>query len=1078
MQRSKVSKSVNSESVHAEKILPSQFMRQLRPDCYSDTKDRVAYVFDASTLGYCLQSLTNRNETNDFEIFCRKLCERTICTNLRAHTGPDGGGDSKVDTENYPVSEEISLLFYIGNPKATQERWAFAFSAKEKWEGKVKSDVKGIIGTGRKYKNIIFITNQFAKDKKRSKIEDDLSEEYGIPVTIHDRSWIVKQVIENEHRDIAFHHLKVGHEKTDTFRLGQTDYSRAQQLVSIEKAIGDPEAFVGMEIQRVSEALVAAKLSRNIEKPRLETDGRFERAVRLAKAEGTYRQNLEANYERIWTAFWWFDDFQFLKTSYPNFEALALRSGYAVDLELLSNILQLLVNSVIHKHLSEKECELTERTARLKTVLEKIADDKNSPNNALEAKTLLLIMRMNQILLMKSFDQLTGVWREISTVLEEAKGLVEFRAEQLVKLIEVFGNVTDNDTDYNELVEKTAKFVAERKGEAEGALVLLKRAQKIDLDNNFDIIRFLGKAVIGLSKKEYTEFLIDALIPLTVAYRSAGLLWASRATCAFLGSALITEGEKNSQIPIKFVPTMKTWGWIALQNCHFPDFLFAIQMLNGALASLPLSAETKEKVEKSIQELDLALGCLILNLELTDLQKLESLPDILEALGLHTSRSALLFALGHIEVLRSEKIVPEDMSDRNIEKTFSQLASSPVSQNLKRYLILNAETPEVFNTKIVGMTFEVNTAGNLNSILVAETILGSLEAFFATAIDHEIVPHTEKFQLKILKGEYARPSLDIDKLNMSGTVYWPDTLSPAEFQYQKEIQELSLEVCKHVLYTCYFVQDEENFLKSVFTDEIVQHRLMMIATAMNCYHRVTGEYVCRISDWQDVQKKNYEMQPCRPSLDIMHSVEPGNRKDTGKNYVAEKPPMPKDHQSYIARSVIDIHAWDGANWRGVAYMNNPPYPPSMAFVFENEASGRKIFERWRERFGNQDKNEEIYISIVRNLPSQSQNHYCVIIAPNLSKKDFSSSNKVEMMTSRSRIMEPPNSINLDRFLSSYKRTGVFYLMPAFGDGIEFLKFAPELVLTKKELAIKSAEDVVKTDIEYASFQLHLSRPES
>ena len=120
-----------------EKVFPSQFMRQRRPDCYSDTEDRTAYLLDAPTLEYHLETLTHRNQANDFEIFCRKLCERTICPNLRAHTGPDGGGDSKVDTETYPVSDDVATLFYIGTPAASQERWAFAFSAKEKWDQKV-----------------------------------------------------------------------------------------------------------------------------------------------------------------------------------------------------------------------------------------------------------------------------------------------------------------------------------------------------------------------------------------------------------------------------------------------------------------------------------------------------------------------------------------------------------------------------------------------------------------------------------------------------------------------------------------------------------------------------------------------------------------------------------------------------------------------------------------------------------------------------------------------------------------------------------------------------------------------------
>src|SRR6266478_495952 len=78
-----------------------------------------------------------------------------------------------------------------------------------------------------------------------------------------------------------------------------------KQLTDIERSIDDPEAFRGMERQRVTEALIAAKLSRNLERPRTETDGRFLRAIRLAEADGSYRQKLEAKYEQIWTAFWW-----------------------------------------------------------------------------------------------------------------------------------------------------------------------------------------------------------------------------------------------------------------------------------------------------------------------------------------------------------------------------------------------------------------------------------------------------------------------------------------------------------------------------------------------------------------------------------------------------------------------------------------------------------------------------------------------------------------------------------------------------------------------------------------------------
>jgi hypothetical protein len=93
-----------------EKVMPSAFMRRLRPEYYSDTSERTTYELERSMLEYHLDTITARNQTHAFEIFCRKLCERTICPNLRPATGPEGGGDAKADTETFEVAEEISTL--------------------------------------------------------------------------------------------------------------------------------------------------------------------------------------------------------------------------------------------------------------------------------------------------------------------------------------------------------------------------------------------------------------------------------------------------------------------------------------------------------------------------------------------------------------------------------------------------------------------------------------------------------------------------------------------------------------------------------------------------------------------------------------------------------------------------------------------------------------------------------------------------------------------------------------------------------------------------------------------------------
>lgn len=1059
----------NNIGTDSKKIIPSQFMRALRPEYYSDTEDRVAYLLDAPTLEYHLDSITSRNQTHDFEIFCRKLCERTICPNLRAHTGPDGGGDSKVDTETYSVSEEIAALFYIGDTKAAQERWAFAFSAKEDWKTKVKDDVKKIVETDRGYKKILFVTSRFAKDKARADMEDALTKEYGIPVTIHDRSWIVKEIIENDRKDIAYNYLNVGEAKDDPLRLGPTDYSRVQQLTEIEKSIDDPDAFKDMEQQRVTEALLAAKLSRNMERPRTETDGRFLRAIRLAEADGTYRQKLEAKYEHIWTAFWWFDDFQFLKDSYEAFETLALKSDHALNLEFLSNLIQLFVNSVVHDHMSRDECMLDERTARLKEALEKIASDKDRPNNALEAQTSLLIIQMNQAMLDNEREELAIVWNDFSAVLEKANGLGEFKADRLVQMVEIAGNIAGNDPAYNDLVEKTAEFVSNRKSEAEGALILLKRAQKLDFDNNFEMIRLLGKAAIGLTKKEYADHLIEALQLLMLAYRSAGLLWAARASCAFLAASLVMEGEVDSELPVSFVPTMKIWAWIALELRHIPDFLFAIQLLNGALATLPLTDDSKEKVGEDIRELDMALGSVFLNLDETNLRKLASLPDILEALGLFMARSAFLYTLGHADILRADGSLPEEESDADVNQIFSMLASQPVAQNLRGSLVLNAKEAQTLNTTILGMAVEINIEGGTQSVLIAEAVLGSLEAFFATAVEQRIVPHTEKLRLNVIESaEASEPSFEMGAMDMTGTITWPTDLSPSNFESQSKIHKFWAEVSGHVLATCCIIEDAEMFLKKLYTDEAVHHRMTMVALASTSYHRVASKSVSRISDWQEAVQTSYELCSARPTLTLIPLTEEEDNAEAESN----RPPVPKDHWAYSVKSVIDIHAWDQAQWKGTAYAQfSPSQPPCVAFLFENEEGGRKIFERWRKRFGTQDKDEEINISIIRQLQQQNKHHYCVLISSKLPDKDHFKSGQLVTMATRSMTMTPDNGTNLERFLETYRHFGAFYILPALlgNSGTPELVF--DLAILKRNLTVKLAENVNEHDIENIALRI-------
>jgi hypothetical protein len=227
---------------------PSTFMRARRPEQFSDSDRETSPVIERSLLEYHLETLTNRNDERPFESFARKLAQREICPNLIPQTGPTGGGDSKVDTETYPVAPEVSERWYEGHPNAGSERWAFAISAKRDWKPKVRSDIQKIADTNRGYSSIYFISNQFIKDKDRSVFEDELTRQHGVPVRILDRNWIVDKVFERKHFDIAIDALNIGVTvQPNSSRLGAQDSAKQIQLNELESRIGNPENYAGAD---------------------------------------------------------------------------------------------------------------------------------------------------------------------------------------------------------------------------------------------------------------------------------------------------------------------------------------------------------------------------------------------------------------------------------------------------------------------------------------------------------------------------------------------------------------------------------------------------------------------------------------------------------------------------------------------------------------------------------------------------------------------------------------------------------------------------------------------------------------
>ena len=288
---------------------PRELMRARHPDLFSDSVVQSRPELARPVFDHHLDTLTARKEEYQFEHFCRLIAEKEICPNLRIQTGPTGGGDSKVDSENYPVAKEISDRWWFGEPAGGSERWAFAFSAKKKWKPKLEADVENVLSTKRDYKRIYFFTNQLVSDKLRASTEDALTKTEGIPVHIMDRNWLSDRVYRNGHLDLAISALQIeGASHQSSVRLGPEDTRRKADLEELDAQLSDPGRYAGARYQLVEDCVRAAKLARGLDRPRVEIEGRFGMAGRIARELAIPSQMLRVAYHRSWTAHWWFED--------------------------------------------------------------------------------------------------------------------------------------------------------------------------------------------------------------------------------------------------------------------------------------------------------------------------------------------------------------------------------------------------------------------------------------------------------------------------------------------------------------------------------------------------------------------------------------------------------------------------------------------------------------------------------------------------------------------------------------------------------------------------------------------------
>lgn len=1068
-------------TANANVLSPKDLMKVRHPDLFSDSNIDSIPSVSKPVYEYHLETLTNRKQELQFEHLCRQLAEREICPNLRGQTGPTGGGDSKVDSETYPVAEEISERWWVGYPSAGSERWAFAFSAKKNWKAKILSDVDKIVSTQRNYKYIYFITNQYVSDRIRANTEDTLSEKTGIPIYILDRTWIVETVYKSDLLTFESYLAATGVEietRKSSVRIGPRDTAKLRELETLDKQTKDATRYRTSRYQLAEDCLRTAILARGLERSRDDVEQRFNRAARLAQDIGHNQQQLRIAYNQAWTAFWWYEDYIEFNRLYTKVEEFVEVTDLVSDVDRLFNLWMLLLPLSAEDQIKNEDLQKEKRTKTLNCILSRLAADETRPTNSLQARTSIALLKTILAYRNGKPDSVEMGWREISELIDETSNMTAYSVEQLYDIVRELGEYIDGP-EFDSLYEKLAETIRIRRSEGEAGLAYFQRAeQKLAQGKPYEAIGWYGRSEEMLTKKEYHQELTHTLLGESRAFESVDLLWAARtkalAACDIAFSGFYEEGMIIPEVLF----ALNHVAWIELKLGRIPQILETITHARLIASQLNLTDEQNLNYEEHLSNQDVVLGIHMLNIPFESLSAVAQLPSVFARLGFVNARIAILYALGHESVVLDEDPYLDTDSIDDLYQNFVNWRNQPVADQISLHPILGDREYTVLDSTILGSKVVFEVPNNRISIGLAETLLGAMESLLSTSYEHNVFPYRERLQVKLSVTSQLMGFPQV-KTHDSGD-YQVEVVHPSDLdiktveeivQYSEWIRDTITQLLLQFLHFPNF----EEWAERVIGKERGFSRAITLGDALRMQSNVFGDLSnVKLLDWiieddfkYDILRAKQWMVTDKPSKDsTKREIEFGDDRPSKDFYDHEK----LKHTDRSVVSPIDVKLWDKAKWSGTFFLTSPGVIPFLGFAFVDGEAGQAIFKRWHDTIGDEDIEDVIRISIIRGITKQNPAEYAVLVGPNLQRL-FNNVNKLVMGISRILRMKPTSTTNLDRFISDYEKAGTFMLVPA---SIDSVMESPSLItnsiaIQKHEICIRDAWQIGVNDPDLSAF---------
>ncbi len=823
--------------------------------------------------------------------------------------------------------------------------------------------------------------------------------------------------------------------------------------------------------------------------PRHRVFGYLSYAKQLAYQTNNVQQIIRVIYNEAWTAFWWFDDVDELNRRYDEIEPLCLKSIYISDLEHLHNLWQLMYTFVRRDLLKIDKKKPSKRTHNLLQLIEAFATNESKPNTALHART---IMHLTKLLL--GATEKSDIVREELTRLKmcfkEIDGLASYPVLSFIEVLAEIGNSFSDYVEYDDIMEDLCIIAAKREGEVqEGTLLFQRGIQKLEKRKYLEALKLLGRAREKFVKDEAQAEMVQTAIACGVVYEAMGLLWAARMEVLVAASIALSKLDSQGIIPHIALTCTQRMIWLELQFGRIPCVLEWYRLSVALARALELDDEEDVAFENQRALQDAVLGILMLRLKPEELIHFEILPAILDELQLFSASAALLYGLGHEEVLREEGLFTSQDSKSDVLNFFVRLRDQPASSDLPDKPIFHAQRQTLYVTILMGCRVEISVQNSFDCLSLAENILAVLEAFLATIDYSDFAFYRPSLRITIEQSEYVSfpgyawineaitgKAVEI-RINNS-TSYYRDLM----VRSQAEFRDWLVEILSLVLGAATIPRDSnvENPLEKLAKEGAFSRALSFSPTSIWLNNVLGDKPKYAISAWTKPEdQKVYHLKRREAwdiSVPVLSNQIQDDTKDLSSKFTYDRNVI--KHKDHLVLSHVNIDLWNKAKWGGTGFIYVPDGSdePMLGVIFGDYEIGKQIFREWQQSIGEVDEFEELRVSIIQDIEPNSPKYKVVIgtEVDNVLKRrgqEHTATTKMFVMMSRINTMEPdPNSKYLENFKRLYGIHGCYRIIPCGNFNGRAFDFAPELSILKKKIHFRDLKDITQNDLDIVALR--------